>query len=160
MRNIVRTLQGILLLTLTLLPLRCALTDDLLGTGKWSIGPSVVVLTMPTPLVFGILVRQLWSFAGDSDRAHVSQFLAQVFVNYNLPKGWYLTSSPVITANWEPDSDNTWTIPLGGGVGRLFRLGKLPIKAQVQAFYNFERPEFGPDWSLRFQWTFLLPKLG
>lgn len=134
-------------------------TDDLLGTGKWSIGPSAVVLTMPTPWVLGVLVRQLWSFAGDSDRNDVSQFLTQVFVNYNLPKGWYLTSSPVITANWEADNDERWTVPVGGGVGRLFRLGKLPINAQVQGFYNVERPEFGPDWSLRFQWTFLLPKL-
>ena len=134
-------------------------TDDRLGTGKWSAGPSAVGLTIQPPWVFGALVQNIWSFAGDSDRDDVNQFLFQYFVNYNLPNGWYLTSSPVVTANWEADSDNTWTIPFGGGVGRLFRIGKLPINSQVQGFYNVEKPDdLGPVWTLRFQVQVLLPK--
>jgi len=133
-------------------------TDEILGTRKWSAGPAGVILLMPKPFVVGALVRQLFSFAGNDDRADVSQLLIQPFVNYNLPKGWYLVSSPAITNNWEGASGERWNVPIGGGGGRLFTLGKLPINAQTQAFYNIERPRFGADWALRFQLQFLFPK--
>ncbi len=134
-------------------------TDDRLGTDKWGVGPAAVGLTMRGPWVFGLLAQNIWSFAGDSDRDDVNQSLLQYFVNYNLPNGWYLSSSPIITANWKADSDNTWTIPFGGGVGRLFRIGKLPVNMSIQAFYNVEEPDnLGPDWTLRFQVQALFPK--
>jgi hypothetical protein len=76
-----------------------------------------------------------------------------------MPNGWYLTSSPVVTANWKADSGDKWTIPFGGGVGKLLRLGKLPVNASIQAYYNAEKPDnLGPDWTLRFQMQFLFPK--
>ena len=133
-------------------------TDDVLGTGKWSAGPSAVALTMQGPWVIGGLVSNLWSYAGDSDRDDVNQFLFQYFINYNMSEGWYLTSSPAITANWEAESDNQWTVPFGGGLGKIFKIGKQPMNAQMQAFYNVETPDGGPDWSLRFQLQFLFPK--
>ena len=133
-------------------------TSDVLGTGKWSAGASVVALTMPGRWVIGGLVSNLWSFAGDSDRADVNQFLFQYFINYNMPEGWYLTSSPTITANWEAESGEQWTVPLGGGLGKIFKIGNQPMNAQMQAFYNVETPNEGPDWSLRFQLQFLFPK--
>jgi hypothetical protein len=102
-------------------------------------------------------VSQQWSFAGWGDN-DVSQLLIQPFVNYNLPDGWYLVSAPTITANWEASSGNKWTVPLGGGVGKLFMLDKLPINTQLQAFYNVERPDLAADWQLRFQFQFLFPK--
>ena len=133
-------------------------TDDLLGSGKWSMGPSAVALAMPGPWVLGALVRQLWSFAGDSDRDDVNQFLLQPFINYNLSKGWFLTSAPIITANWDEDSDQRWTVPVGAGLGRLFRIGKQPINLSMQGFYHVESPDLGPDWSLRVTMAFLFPK--
>ena len=30
--------------------------------------------------------------------------LIQPFVNYNLGKGWYLVSAPILTANWDASS--------------------------------------------------------
>jgi hypothetical protein len=135
-------------------------TDTALGSGKWSMGPAAVVLTMQGPWVLGALVNQQWSVAGDSDRRSVSQLLIQPFVNYNLPDGWYLTSSPIITANWMADSGNQWTVPLGGGFGKLWRVGKvgLPVNTQLSAYYNLEKPQGAADWSLRFQVQVLLPK--
>ena len=133
----------------------------MLGSDKWSIGPAAVGLTIKPPWVFGALVQNIWSVAGSSRSPDVNQMLLQYFVNYNLPKGWYLTSSPIITANWEADSDNTWTVPVGGGFGRLFTMGKLPVNMQVQGFYNVEKPDdIGPDWTLRFQIQVLLPRWG
>ncbi len=132
-------------------------TADLLGKSKWSMGPAAVGLFMDGPWVIGALVNNQWSFAG-SGRKDVSAFLLQPFVNYNLAGGWYLSSAPVLTANWKADSGDQWTVPLGGGVGKLFRLGKLPVNTQLQAFSNVARPSGGPDWQLRFQVQFLFPK--
>ena len=134
-------------------------TNARLGSEKWGAGPAVVGLTMRGPWVLGALLQNIWSFAGDSDRKDVNLMTLQYFINYNLPNGWYLTTSPINTANWKADSGNRWTIPLGGGAGRLFRIGKLPVNAQAQAYYNVEKPEnLGPDWTLRLQVQILLPK--
>ncbi len=133
-------------------------TDDVLGTGKWSAGPSAVVLRMDGDWVYGMLAQQVWSFAGDSDRRSVNQALFQPFVNYNLPDKWYVCSVPIITANWMADeSQNVWTVPVGGGFGKLVKFGRLPVNLQVQAFYNVQRPDYAPEWSLRFQAQLLLP---
>jgi hypothetical protein len=133
-------------------------TDSMLGSGKWSSGPAGVVLTMQGHWVVGVLANQQWSFAGWGDN-DVSAMLIQPFVNYNLPHGWYLTTAPIITANWKADSDNRWTLPLGAGVGKIVKLGRLPINVQLSAYNNVVTPEaFGADWQLRFQVQFLFPK--
>ena len=79
-----------------------------------------------------------------------------------MDNGWYLTSVPIITANWEEISDNTWTVPFGGGVGKIFGIGKQPLNAQVLAYYNVKKPDFGADWQLRLhlqlQLQMLFPK--
>ena len=133
-------------------------TDDALGTGKFSVGPAFVGLYSDGPWLFGALVQNIWSYAGDSDRDDVSAFMMQPFVNYNMPGGWYLSSSPIITANWKADSGEKWTVPIGGGVGKIIKIGKLPVNLSVQAFYNVEKPDNGPDWTLRLQMQFLFPK--
>jgi hypothetical protein len=135
-------------------------TDDELGTGKWSAGPGFVVFLSDRPLhiTTGFLILNLWSFAGEEDRANVNAMTLQPFLNYNLPKGWYLTTSPLITANWEAGDDNRWTIPIGGGIGRIFKIGHQPINANLTAYYNVLTPDdTGANWQLRAQWTFLFP---
>ena len=133
-------------------------SEEALGAEKWSAGPGVVGLVSSGPWVVGALLNNVWSFAGSEDRDDVSQMLFQYFINYNLPGGAYLTTSPVITANWEADSGNRWTVPLGGGIGKIFRLGKLPVNAQAQFYFNVEHPEMGPEWQTRIQLQFLFPK--
>jgi hypothetical protein len=133
-------------------------TDKRTGAEKWSAGPTAVALITPKPWVLGVLVNNIWSFAGKSQRGDVNQLTVQPFVNYNLPEGWYLTSSPVITADWEETGDERWTVPLGGGFGKIFHIGKQALNAQTQAFYYAEAPELGPDWALRLQLQFLFPK--
>ena len=133
-------------------------TSNQLGTRKWSAGPTAVVLAQPKPWTLGVLTRQIWSFAGESDRSSVSQFLFEPFVNFNLDKGWYLITDPQITANWNARSGNRWTVPLGGGMGKLFTIGKQPINARVEAYYNVVRPDNAPDWNVSLTVQFLFPK--
>jgi len=131
-------------------------TDDVLGNDKWSVGPSVVVLTMPGKWVIGSLISNVWSVGGSGDQ-DVNFFTWQYFINYNMDNGRYLVSAPIITANWEADSDSTWTVPFGGGIGKIFRIGKQPLNAQVSAYYNVEKPASGADWQLRLQLQMLFP---
>src|SRR5437870_6165581 len=144
-------------------------TDSLLGAGKFSMGPAAVALTIQGHWVVGALANNQWSVAGWG-KNNVNSFLLQPFVNYNLPDHWYLVSAPIMTANWAAaKAGDVWTVPLGGGFGKLFRLGevlpleghaiaKLPINTQLQAFGNVHRPEFGSEWQLRFQVQLLFPK--
>jgi hypothetical protein len=133
-------------------------TNSKLGNGEFTMGPAGVAVLMHGPWVLGALVNQQWSVAGWGDRS-VSQFLIQPFVNYNLGDGWYVKSNPIITANWKNDSGDKWTVPVGGGVGKLFKLGKLPINTSVDAFYNAQKTSNdAPDWQFQFQVQFLLPK--
>ena len=133
-------------------------SDDVLGSDKWSAGPAIVALTMPGQWVVGGLVSNVWSFAGEDERADVNSFLLQYFVNYNFPTGWYLTSAPIVTANWKAESDERWTVPFGGGIGKVFQIGRQPINMQTQVFYNVETPTGGADWQWRLQIQLLFPK--
>ncbi|MFO1117287.1 MAG: hypothetical protein U1E28_16515 [Beijerinckiaceae bacterium] len=133
-------------------------TDKLLGTGKWSAGPAAVAVIMPGHWVIGLLINNMWSFAGDWDRKRVSQMTAQYFINYNMPGGWYLVSAPIVTANWVAKPGQQWTVPFGGGVGRVFRIGEQPVNAQIGAYYNAVRPHEGAKWQLRAQLSFLFPE--
>lgn len=133
-------------------------TDRLLGSGKWSMGPAGVVVRMHGPWVYGALINNQWSVGGWGDKA-VNAMLLQPFINYNLPEGWYMASSPILTANWKADkAGDVWTVPLGGGIGKLFKLGKLPINTSLAAYGNVAKPEFGSDWQLRVQIQFLFPR--
>ena len=133
-------------------------TNVALGTGKWAAGPGGVALVVKGPWVVGALANNIWSIGEDNGRTDVDLLTIQPFINYNFPGGWYLTSSPIITANWVADSDNRWTVPIGGGVGKIFRIGAQPMNAQLAAYDNVVTPDGGPDWQIRFQIQFLFPK--
>jgi hypothetical protein len=133
-------------------------TDDQLGAGKWTAGLGAVVAGTTGKWVIGALAQNTWSFAGDEDRADINAFLTQYFINYNIQDGWYLTTSPILTANWEAASGEQWTIPFGGGFGKVIHIGKMPTDIQVQAFTNVEKPEGGADWSFRLKFKMLFPK--
>lgn len=133
-------------------------TSDVTGQGQFSIGPSVVVLVQPSHWTFGALTNNVWSVAGKSGRAPVNQFLLQYFINYNLKKGWYITSAPILTANWMASSGNVWTVPFGGGVGRIMKLGFQPVNISAQFYGNAVYPSGTSPWSMRLQLAFLFPK--
>jgi len=133
-------------------------TEDRYASDKWSAGVSAVALTMPGKWLVGGLVQNVWSFAGDSNAADVNKFLFQYFINYNLENGWYLTSTPTISANWEASSGNKWTVPFGGGIGKIVKSGKVPMDYKLTAYWNADKPQFAPDWNLQFTVKFLFPK--
>ena len=133
-------------------------TSKVLGQGKLSMGPSIVALLQPGHWTLGVLINNAWSVAGSGGRTAVNQMTWQYFINYNLKKGWYLTSSPIITANWKAASGNVWTVPIGGGAGRVMRLGPQPVNISGAFFGNAAHPSGGSPWGMRLQLAFLYPK--
>jgi len=127
------------------------------GAQKWSAGPSVVVISTPGPWVLGVLWNNIWSYAGDEEARDVNQMLIQYFINYNFP-GFYITSAPIITANWKAPEGQKWIVPFGIGIGKLMKLGKLPVNMTAQYYYNAVTPDYGPKWLLRLQAQLLFPR--
>ena len=78
-------------------------------------------------------------------------------LNYNLPGGWFLTTSPSIAANWKADHENRWLVPVGAGVGRVFHVGAQRLSATVESYYHVESVKYGPNWQMRLQLSFLYP---
>jgi hypothetical protein len=79
------------------------------------------------------------------------------FLYYNFRHGWYLVSSEVMTADWTASRNQRWTVPAGGGFGKIFKLGPQMLNARVQAWSVTERPNGGSDWILQTQVQFLYP---
>jgi len=132
-----------------------------LGQGKLSMGPSVVVLSQPPHFTLGFLTNNYWSVAGHSnqDKPAVNQFLLQWFVNYNMKKGWYLKTAPIVTANWRASSGDVWNVPFGGGFGRIMKLGFQPVNLSAEFYGNAVHPSGQSTWTSRFSFTLLFPKL-
>lgn len=133
-------------------------SDDRLGSGKWSTGPTAVGLVQPDWGTYGLLLRHLWSVAGDDDRRDVNQSLAEWFINYNLDNGVYLITDSVVTVDWEIKSGDKVTLPLGGGIGKIFKVGSQPMNIRAEAYYNVIHPDGAPEWTIGGTIQFLFPK--
>jgi len=134
-------------------------SNDRLGNDRWGLGPTAIVvhLDKDSPWVYGALANNVWSVGGGSD-AKYNNFTLQPFLHYNLSDGWYVNSTPIITANWEASGSQRWTVPLGGGGGKVFRIGKLPVNVQLGAYWNVIAPDNGPAWQLRLQVQLMFPE--
>ncbi|MGD8629065.1 MAG: neuromedin U [bacterium] len=130
------------------------------GSQKWSLGPSAVALYQPGAWTFGVLANNIWSVAGKSERQDVNKGLVNLFLVRQLGDGWYVNSAPIITVDWEADSGQRWIVPLGAGCGKVVTFGKLPVNLQAGGYANVVKPDFGPDWQIRFQAQVMLPKPG
>lgn len=133
-------------------------TSDQLGAGKWGLSPSIALFIEPEWGSLLVLVHNYWSIAGGSNRSDVNQLQLEPTLSYNLPHGWYLTSQPTIGADWTQPTSERWLLPIGGGVGRSFNLGKQGIDSNLAAYWNAVRPTNQPKWQLSLQFSFLFPK--
>jgi len=74
-----------------------------------------------------------------------------------MEHGWYLTAAPIITANWLAAPGQQWVVPIGGGFGRVFRIGDQPVNASLSGYYNVINLTGAPNWQLRAQLSLLFP---
>jgi hypothetical protein len=134
-------------------------SQALLSQGKFGIGPTFVALVQPKFGTVGVLVNNIWSVAGHQDKPDVNQFYLQPFLNYNLHHAWYLTlTTSGITANWEKTNGGRWVVPIGGGPGRIWKLGHQTVNVQTFFFGNVVHPPGASPWTFRMAFTLLFPK--
>jgi hypothetical protein len=130
-------------------------TNQALGINRMGGGPAAVALTIQGHWVAGLIANNVWAGSG---KERVNQMTLNPFVDYNMKNGWYFVSAPVITSNWVAKSSDRWTVPLGGGIGRMFKIGDQAVNARFQGLYNVVRPDYAPSWQLQLQVQFLFPK--
>jgi len=136
-------------------------SSDFTGQGKWQAGPAVVVGYLSEKWILGAFVQNWTSFAGDSNRPDVNQMNLQPIAAYFLPDGWSIGYSGNVLANWKSDSArDVWTVPIGIGIGKVVKLGPLPVKIALGVQYMVHHPRnFGQQWNIQLGVTPVIPKL-
>ena len=132
-------------------------SEPSLGSGKWSLGPTAVVLKQQGPWTYGVLWNQVWSFSGDSSRADVNQMFLQPFLSYQATPTVTLTAQSETIANWEAQ-DQKWTVPLNFVVSKLSSFGTFPASYQFGIGAFLAHPDVGPSWKIRAAIVILLPR--
>lgn len=131
-------------------------TKDVLGTEKWGLGPTGVVLKQSGPWTVGVLANHLWSVAGDANRADVSATFLQPFVSYTTKTRTTIGATTEATYDWKGEQ---WSVPLIVQVAQLFKVGPQIMQLAVGGKYWADAPDNGPTgWGLRVQLTLLFPK--
>ncbi len=131
-------------------------SSDVLGTGKYTAGPSGLGVYMGPKWKIGGLVQQYWDYAGDDDRSDVNLMNFQYFIYYSLSDTFSIGAAPNIIANWEENSSNAWTVPIGIGFNTTVNIGKVPVRFGVELHYSVVTPDVipAPQWDFRF---FVIP---
>ncbi|UNP90265.1 hypothetical protein MNZ22_08600 [Aeromonas encheleia] len=136
-------------------------TEDVLGTGKYALGPAVVAAYLGEDWSLGLFPQHWWSIAGDDDRKDVRLTNIQYFIQRNIPgdAGWHVGMSPNVTVNWKADSGNQVSFPVGLGASRIIKIGSLPVRIGAEVQYAVIHPDdqLGNRWNLRFMFVPVIP---
>jgi hypothetical protein len=126
-------------------------------TGSWGLGAGGLFVVTHGPFVVGALVNQVWNVKDNDGRPRVNAFSTQPFFNFNFGAGWAVGLAPTITASWDADKENTWTLPLGASITKTLVFDKQPMVIGVQYYRNVIRPDAAPANQLRLVLNFLFP---
>lgn len=131
-------------------------TDDALKGPDWGAGFSAVVTgSITEQLSFSGIIGNHWSFNGDFNVASIQPML---FYNINAMPGAYIGYNATISADWNADNSNRWTVPIGFTVGKTLSMGDgHALDLNIGPYYNVERPDGAADWILKFGITWLFP---
>jgi hypothetical protein len=133
--------------------------SDFTGQGKWQLGPAVVVGYLTNKFIVGAFAQQWWSYAGESNRRANSHINIQPFARYFFGEGWSAGYSGNVLADWKARDEDVWTVPIGVGVSKIVKFGRLPVNLQIAGQYIPVRPQGGSQWNVQVQITPVIPKL-
>ena len=119
-------------------------TSGFTGQGKWQLGPTFVAGYLTKQYFIGVFPQQWWSIGGEHGKPDTNQMNLQPIATLFFPDGWSLGYSGNILANWNAPSDDVWTVPIGLGLDKVVKLGRLPVKIQLAVQYMPVHP-----WILR-----------
>jgi hypothetical protein len=126
-------------------------TDSLIGSEKWGIGPTAVLVYHTGPWLFGLLANQIWSFAGNDSRRDVNKTFTQPFIAYTTSDAWTFTAMSETTYDWTAKEAS---VPVNFVVSKLVRFGPQPVSFFGGLGYWAEHPNSGPkDWRARLGFT-------
>lgn len=130
-------------------------TDDLLGSEKWGLGPTIVALRQAGPWTMGVLMNHIWTVGGDGARDDVNATFLQPFLSYITPSKTTFTVNLENTYDWEHEE---WTVPVNFVVSQLITVGSQPLQVFAGARIYLDKPSGGPDWGVRAGLILLFPK--
>ena len=135
-------------------------TSHFTGQGKWQLGPSVVVGYLTKQYFIGVFPQQWWSIGGEHGRPDTNQMNLQPIATIFFGEGWSFGYSGNILADWTAPSPDIWTVPIGLGLGKVVKFGRLPVKLQLAVQYMPVHPRIsGQEWNVQVQITPVIPKL-
>lgn len=136
-------------------------TSNALGGGNWAAGPAAMFFYIVKPWTAGFLLQHWRSFAGDPSRPETNLTNFQYVVRYGLPKAWSIGMGPTISINWDEDPQNRVTVPIGLGITKTVRWGKMPFKFRLEPQYSIIKPDnVGIEWNFRLQITPVIKRPG
>jgi hypothetical protein len=134
--------------------------SDFTGQGKTQVGPAALVGYLSEKWIAGALYQQWWSFRGSELREDTATLNIQPIAAYFLPDGWSVGYSGNVLANFENHRGSDWTLPLGLGVNKVQRIGKLPVKFGLAVQWMPVQPDlYGQEWNVQLSITPVIPKL-
>jgi hypothetical protein len=136
-------------------------TDPTLGLGKWAAGPAAAVMRQKGAMTYGMLVNNIWSFAGTGTepRPDVNMGYFQPVIAHTSTGGVTVMASTEAVADWgAPNPDDRWAIPINAMVSKLTHFGMVPMNVQFGAGYYVAKPTYGPSWQLRTTFTLIMPR--
>ncbi len=131
-------------------------SDSLLGTGKFGIGPTMVVLKQKRGWTYGALLNHIWSVAGDDTRSDVSSTFLQPFLSYTTRTAWTIGINTESSYDWTAEQ---WAVPIHFTVSKLVKFGNQPMSFGVGPRCWATSPAGGPqNCVVRFVVTALFPR--
>jgi hypothetical protein len=135
-------------------------TSRFTGQGKWQLGPGVVVGYLTKQYFIGVFPQQWWSIGGEHGRPDTNQMNLQPIAAIFFGQGWNVFYSGNILADWTAPSPDIWTVPVGLGLGKVVKFGRLPVKFTLAVQYMPVHPRIsGQEWNVQVQITPVIPKL-
>lgn len=126
-------------------------SSPVLGSEKWSLGPSFDYEYESGRWFAGAIALQVWSVAGASDRKDVSMLMIKPFVYFTISRYFDLMYVPYgISVYWNKAAGEKLYFPIGGGGQWKTHVGSVDLNLGLQLFNNIARPTGGTVWDLRF----------
>jgi hypothetical protein len=130
-------------------------TDSILGSEKWSGGPTGALVRQDGGWTLVLVAGQAWSFAGNQSRIKVNTTFLQPQASYTTKKEMSFGVNSQSSYDWV---GGEWTMPLEFSVSQLMKFGGQSVSLGVAWRTYAKRPEGGPNWGLGFTVAFLFPK--
>ena len=128
-------------------------SSEYLGSGKFQMGPAVMILSITKKWTLGTIVQHWKSVGGDPTRPETTKTDIQYILRKQIKgKGMSIGMGPNISVNWEAEDGNKLTFPIGLGITKTVKWGNTPWKLRFEPQYSIIKPDnYGTQWNIRIQ---------